>query len=117
MSLAMDAVDTFDLAKQRPPLASFHTEAQKKGVDKESGLPIYEDVDFVTVRQPGGVDSVIFEADQWFKKILPSEVENQRLNPRFFDLYKQMYDRWKGGQEVQTEGTSIKMWPVATPAQ
>jgi hypothetical protein len=55
--------------------------------------------------------------ETWLSRILPSEVEAGRLNPMFVDQYRKMYEFYKKGQDIPVEGTPIKMWPVATPAQ
>lgn len=116
--LSMNMVDTFDLRHQRPSSVKFSTEAKPvNGKVNEFGLPIYENIDYVTVRQVGSKDSTIFKVSTWFDHILPIEVEGGRLNPVFVDQYRKMYDLYKKGQDIPVEGTPIKMWPVATPAQ
>ncbi len=129
MPIAMETIDTFDLSKQRPPHIAFHTNAVQvmqpdphnpgHSMPKldEYGQPMYVDVDYVTIRQPGGTDSVIFEVDTWLNRQVVAEVDAQRLNPTFVRHYKALYEHYKQGKEMPIEGTPIKMWPVATPAQ
>lgn len=128
MPLAMDIVDTFDLKNQRPPQATFSTEAvpvmvpsSEPGISvpklNEFGVPIYKDVDYVTVRQPGGTDSVIFEVEKWLNVHLPNEVQNGRLNPAFPPIYRKQYEAYKAGQEIPVEGTPLRLWSGATKAQ
>jgi hypothetical protein len=129
MSLAMDVVDTFDIEKHKPAVITFKRESvqvfepdpenygsSRPKLTKE-GVPVYKDMDYVTVRQAGGVDSVIFEVDTWMKKIIPAELDGKRMHPSHAEYYKKAYARFLEGQEVQVDGTPIKMWPVATPAQ
>jgi len=129
MPLTMDIVDTLDLTKMKPSVISFHTasvqlfepDPANAGTSRPKqtpdGVPMYKDVDYVTVRQAGGVDSVIFEADHWIKVIIPMEVSGGRMPQPHAEYYKKAYARFKEGQEIPVEGTSIKVWPVATPAQ
>src|SRR5690242_10009673 len=111
MPLALDVVDTFDLTKQKPAHIMFHT--GEKHLPKRSeaeGRYVSIDVDFVTVRQPGGTDSVIYEVQHWFDNILPIELSSGRLNPAHAKYYKDAYQRWKEGQEMPVEGTPIRSW-------
>jgi len=128
MPVGLDIVDTFDLKNQRAPHVAFSTEAvpvmvpsKEPGVSvpklNEFGVPVYKDVEYVTVRQPGGTDSVIFEVDHWFEHHLPMEVENGRMNPAFPPAYRKYYEHYKQGQEIPVEGTPIRTWPVVTKAQ
>ncbi len=129
MSIAMDIVDTMDLDKHSPAVISFYTAPVQKfepdpsqfGVSRPKltadGVPTYQDVNYVTVRQAGGVDSVIFEAERWIKQIVPSEIINKRMSPTHAEYYKKAYARFLEGLEVPVEGTSIKQWPAITPAQ
>ncbi len=129
MSLAMDVVDTFDLTKMQPSHITFSTVAVQAfepvpgevGTSRpkltKDGAPIYANVDYVTVRQPGDVNSVIFEAEHWIKKIIPSDLDGKRMHPAHAEYYKKAYARYKEGQEIPVEGTAIKLWPVATAAQ
>lgn len=128
MPVGLDIVDTFDLKNQRAPHVAFSTEAvpilvpsKEPGVSvpklNEFGVAMYKDVDYVTVRQPGGTDSVIFEVEHWLDSHLPMEVMNGRMNPSFPPAYKKYYEHYKAGQEIPLEGTPIRTWPVATKAQ
>lgn len=128
MPVGVDIVDTFDLKNQRAPNVAFSIEAvpvmvpsKEPGISvpklNNMGVPEYKEVEYVTVRQPGGADSVIFEVEKWFDSHLPMEVANGRMNPAFPPAYKKYYDHWKAGQEIPIEGTAIKLWPVATKAQ
>jgi len=129
MPLAMDIVDTLDLTKMKPAVISFHTasiqvfepDPNNAGTSRpkltKEGVPIYKDVDYVTVRQAGGVDSVIFEAEHWIQTIIPMELNGGRMPGQHAEYYKKAYGRFKEGKELPVEGTPIKLWPVATPAQ
>jgi hypothetical protein len=117
MSLTMDMVDTFDMSKQKPAYVTFETRAvEKKKESERKGYYVAEDQDFAIVRQPGSVDSTIWEVKKWLDQN-KREVENGRLNPAHEQYYRQAYEHFKKGQEIPVEGTPIKTWPVISPAQ
>jgi hypothetical protein len=83
----------------------------------KDGVPIFRDVEYVTVRQPGNVDSIIYELDKWLNSVIPSELQSGRLHPDIAEYYRKAAKRFREGQEIPIEGTPIKTWPVLTPAQ
>jgi hypothetical protein len=117
---------TYNLKGQVPASISFKKEAkaimeltpdgpiQKLSKD---GVPVFRDVELVTVRQPGGVDSIIYELDKWLNSVIPSELNSGRLHPDIAEYYRKAAKRFREGQEIPVEGTPIKTWPVLTPAQ
>lgn len=124
----MDLVDTFDLKGQKPCFVQFEQRAvqvMQPGAPgdlpipklSKDGVPMYVDIDFVTVRQPGGIDSVVYEVEHWFKTIIPMELAANRLNPEIAKAYHKYYESWKQGQEIPVDGTPIKNWSVPSPAQ
>lgn len=128
MPAGYDVTDTFDATHQKPCFISFKTEAvqefqpnQEPGgmpVPKlRDGAPIFKDIDFVTVRQPGGVDSVIYEAEDWLKRIVPMEVHNSRIPSEIASYYQKAYDNFKKGQEAPLTGVPLSEWSGITKAQ
>lgn len=83
---------------------------------EKAGYPIHVEVDYVTVRQIGSNDSVIFEVPTWLAQNR-IDVQQGRLHPQFAAMYEESYKRWQSGQEMPLEGTPIKSWPVLRPAQ
>jgi hypothetical protein len=64
-----------------------------------AGHPVYDDAEFVTITPPGGALVVDKAVD---------DVVRER--------YASRYEAWLKGKEEPTEGTSITLWPGATPA-
>jgi hypothetical protein len=117
---------SWNLKGQVPASISFKKEAKSvmeltpdgpiPKLSKE-GVPIFRDVEYVTVRQPGNVDSIIYELDKWLNSVIPSELNSGRLHPDIAEYYRRQAKRFREGQEIPVEGTPIKTWPVLTPAQ
>ncbi len=83
---------------------------------EQEGRYIAVDVDMVTVRQVGSVDSSIFEVTRWLAQ---NRAESQagRLPREHADYYAKAYEYWKKGQEMPVEGTPIKGWAMIAPSQ
>lgn len=117
MSTALD-IATDLLGKAGKPAYVEFTTVPKELVkrSKEEGRYIAIDVDMVTVRQIGSVDSCVFKVESWLaqNKI---DVQAQRLPREHADFYEKSYRRWKDGQEMPLTGTPIKGWAVISPAQ
>ncbi len=86
------------------------------GLSAKEGRYISVDVDIVTVRQAGDVNSTIHEAEAWLKQ-QAVEQNTGRLPIEHLDYYRRAYDRWKQGQEMPLDGTPIKGWAIIGPAQ
>lgn len=129
MPAGYDVTDTFDAAGQKPCFISFSKEARQlfQPNPVAGGLPVpklskddtpmFEDVDFVTVRQPGGIDSVIYEAKDWLERIVPLELHSKRIPQEVADYYKKAYERFKQGQEAPVAGVPLTEWSGVTKAQ
>lgn len=117
---------TYNLKGQVPASISFKKEARAvmeltpdgpmPKLSKD-GVPVFKDVELVTVRQPGGVDSIIYEVGKWLREVIPAELNSGRLHPDIAEYYRKSAKRFRDGQEIPIEGTPIKNWPVLTPAQ
>ena len=71
----------------------------RKATIKE-GHYVAIDVDYAIITPPGG------------NLVVEREVDDEIMA-----RYREGYDAWKKGQEVPVEGTHLKNWPVASPAQ
>lgn len=76
----------------------------------EQGHYVAKDVDWVIITPPGGTLVVEKESEKWIS-------EKRIQGDPFVDLYQRSYDEWKKGNELPTEGTPIKTWPVLSPGQ
>lgn len=103
--------------KARPPYVTFETKAIKNEANSQkAGHVVYDDVDFAIIMPIGGKDKVEREADSWLAEI--SRKAEEDLYPAEWVVhFKGIYDLWKQGKDIPANGLSVKMWPVATPAE
>jgi hypothetical protein len=95
---------TYNLKGQVPASISFKKEAKSvmeltpdgpiQKLSKD-GVPVFRDVELVTVRQPGGVDSIIYELDKWLNSVIPSELNSGRLHPDIAEYYRKAAKRYR----------------------
>jgi hypothetical protein len=101
----------------RPPYIRFERRAiEKRKTVEEGGMPYYVDVDFALVTPHGSKDVLEKIVDEWFPR-LAEECRQGRFNNAWLTAYKEAYHAWKNDQEPPLNGTSVKMWPVASPAE
>jgi len=67
---------------------------------EQEGRPIYEDRDFVSIRNPGSMDNVVREAREADK-----------------EKYATQWARYVANQEQVQDGTPIEEWPALTASQ
>jgi hypothetical protein len=111
------------LSKNEKPAYVEFSQVAKEVIkfDPETGKRIEghyraKDVDMVTVRQIGSVDSCIFEAEKWLKQ-QAIEAQSGRLPRQHLDYYRKAYQSWKEGRELPVEGTPIRGWAMISPSQ
>lgn len=100
-----------------PPYIQFETRAvpkQKPAV--EGGALYYVDTDYALVTSHGSKDTVEKVAVEWFD-FLKDQVRQGRFPQQWLDAFKASYNAWKNDQELPVQGTPIKNWPVASPAE
>jgi hypothetical protein len=101
----------------RPPYITFERRAvEKRKLIEEGGESFYVDVDFALVTPHGSKDVLEKIVDEWFPR-LTEECRQGRFSPTWLNAYKEAYSAWKNDQEPPLNGTSIKMWPAASPAE
>jgi len=105
------------LMDERPPLVTFETRAiENRSESMKLGHYAFTDVDFVMVMPAGGKDVFEDRAENWLKK-QEQHVRDGRVPREHNEYFKRQYAAFKeGGQEV-IDGTAIKLWTVASPAQ
>ncbi|MFI0489337.1 MAG: hypothetical protein ACH344_08670 [Yersinia sp. (in: enterobacteria)] len=67
----------------------------------EEGIPVYNDVEMITITLPGDRVSTLVE----------------KVTPEHRKRFKKQYDAWKEGSEAPIEGLPLTEWPVITKAQ
>lgn len=101
----------------RPPYIRFETRAiEKRKTAEEGGASTFVDVDFALVTSHGSKDTVEKVVSEWFPR-LAEDVRQGRFNATWLKAYKDNYEAWKNNQEPPINGTSIKLWPVPSPAE
>lgn len=100
-----------------PPYIQFETRAvEKRKTDAEGGASYYVDTDFAMVTSHGSKDTVEKVAVEWFD-FLKEQVRQGRFPQQWLDAFKASYNAWKNDQELPVQGTPIKNWPAASPAE
>lgn len=103
--------------KERPAYVRFETRAiEDKAASVAAGRYIARDVDYVLITPPYSKDVMIFKVTQWFDN-MTRDVQNNRLPEEWAANYRKQYELWKAGQEIPLDGTPIKGWGLASPAQ
>lgn len=101
----------------RPPLVNFETRAEEdRNASIAQGSVVYRDVDYAIITPAGSKDRIEREVKDWFAN-LQDQVRQGRFNEDWFRYYKRSFESWKAEGEIPLEGTSLRNWPVITPAQ
>lgn len=103
-----------EMKEDRPAWVQFEVRAVERR--NEAGEPIKVDVNFALVTPPYSKDCVELIADEWLKQC-DVDVKAGRLPQTWYDQWKAAYKAWKEGQEPPVNGTSLKGWPLLSPAQ
>lgn len=106
-----------DAEKERPAYVRFEKRAvEDRAQTMAQGRYVAKDALFVLITPPGSKDEVPRLVSDWLVQ-LDEQVKQDRISPRLVDLYKQSYERWMKGEEVPLHGTSLKLWPIVSPAE
>lgn len=102
---------------QRPPYVTFERRAvEDRNASIAAGHYVTKDVDFAVITPQGTRDRIERIVEDWFKG-LAEQVRDNRVPQLWLTGYKSWYDQWKAGEELTLNGTPLKTWPVASPAQ
>lgn len=103
--------------QERPPFVIFELRAvEDRQASIKAGHAVYSDVPFALVTPMGSKDQVEFIAEDWLK-MLSDEVRNGRFPRTWLEGFKASFKGWQEGVEVPPNGTAIRNWPPATPAE
>lgn len=108
------------LAQARPPYIEFYVTAvddPKRSV--EVGYRVTKDVEMVRIIQPGSRDNLLKPAQQWLDEIKRKFLEGTHdcFPEEWISAFRKKYELWKEGLEAPPMGTSVKEWPLLSPAQ
>lgn len=106
---------SYEQQKERPAYVTFETRAiEDRQESILAGHYVGKDVDFAIITPPGGNLVVEKVVSEWMPELVKQEAAGRNA---FYSHYKGLYDAWKSGQEEPISGTSLKNWPVLSPAQ
>ena len=105
------------ILQERPPFVSIETRAEEdRAASIEAGFYKSKDYDYALITPAGSKDRVEQRVDEWFTK-LKHQVTQDRFPAAWLAAYESAYKLWKSGQEIPLEGTSVRNWPILSPAQ
>lgn len=100
-----------------PPYVRFETKAVEDRTQQlAQGRYGFKDVDFAHITRPGSRDTVVKEALVWLADV-ERGAQDGRVPVEWPRAFRAGYEAWKKGQELPVQGTPIKGWGGATPAQ
>lgn len=106
-----------EMQKPRPPYVTFERKPEEDRSDFVEGAPMkFKDVDYAYITPIGSKDRIERRVSEWFPQLL-QQIREGRAEQSWYDAYKATYEAWKNDQEPPVNGTSIKAWPVLSPAQ
>lgn len=106
-----------DNQQAKAPWVEFKTIAEEdRQASIDTGSYKAKDVDYAFITPAGSKDCIERPVKEWFES-LKTQVENGRFPLEWFQSYERRYNKWKETGEIPVEGTSVKNWAVASPAQ
>lgn len=101
----------------KAPWVEFRTIAEEdRQASVDSGSYKARDVDYAFITPAGSKDCIEKPVKEWFES-LRLQVDNGRFPGEWLKSYEYRYEQWKATGEIPLEGTSVKNWAVASPAQ
>jgi hypothetical protein len=102
---------------ERMPYVTFERRAiEDRTRSEEAGHYCAKDVDFAIITPAGSRDRIERQVDEWFLKLKDDALQG-RCPEDWPEAFKKRYESYKQNNEVPEDGTSVKVWPVASPAQ
>jgi hypothetical protein len=108
------------IQQARPPFVEFKQIAKEdKPKTLELGRRVTKNVDMAFIMQPGSRDQLEIEANQWLASIKRKMLEAtaDSYPQEWVEQFHKKYDMWKQGLEAPPMGTSVREWPVLSPAE
>lgn len=109
----------------KPPIISF---IKKPVEDREqsikAGFRVCKDVDYIELipHGSGGKQKMEYVFAEWAERIKREVETGDEYNPsrfprEWFDKIMVAHKAWNAGDEIPVDGTLVKLWPVASPAE
>lgn len=108
------------IAQPRPPFVEFKQVAKhdpKASIEK--GYRVTKNLDMALIMQPGSRDQVEIEATAWLASIKRKHLEGtaDAFPQEWVDGFHKKYEMWQKGLEAPLMGTSVREWPILSPAE
>jgi hypothetical protein len=104
------------VAQERPPYVTFEVRPVEDRERSTQAQLAFKDVDFAIITPMGSKDRVERIASEWFVQ-LREQVAQNRFKHEWLTAFQNAYNAWKNDQEPPVDGTALRNWPAATPAQ
>ena len=108
------------IAQARPPFVEFKRVALPDPVNTEKlGRRMTKDVDFAFIMQPGSRDQVERVATDWLAMLKNKQLSGaaDAYPDEWVTAFHKKYEAWKEGHDAPLNGTSVREWPVLSPAE
>lgn len=106
-----------EIAQNRPPYVEFkRVPEEDREASIKAGHIVFKDVPYVELTPAGSKDKLIKRADDWLAQIRAQAAEG-RMPKEWVRDYAGAFEEWEKGNEIPVNGTSIRNWPVASPAE
>jgi hypothetical protein len=109
-----------ELHQARPPFVEFKRVAvHDKLRSEELGRRVTKDLDMAFIMQPGSRDQVERVAVDWLDMIRTKAMNAipGAYPQEWVDAFFKKFKAWQDGQDMPLDGTSVKEWPILSPAQ
>lgn len=98
----------------RPPYIEFYEDqVEDREASLAAGHYVGKPVNMVRVRQAGSKDSVERVAEDWLRNLS----KNPAILPQWEIHFQAMFDQYKRGLEPAVNGTHVRDWTSASPAE
>jgi hypothetical protein len=108
------------IAQARPPFVEFKRIAVRDVKrSEEAGRHVTKDVDMAFIMQPGSKDVVERIATDWLDMLKVKVMNNapDAYPEEWVNAFHNKYKAWQEGLDAPLNGTSVREWPVLSPAQ
>ena len=108
------------IAPARPPYVEFYVAAVDDPIrTHEVGYRVTKDVEMVKIVPMGSKDNLLKRADEWLEQIKRKALDGapDAMPDEWVRDFRKKYELWKEGKEAPLNGTSVKEWPILSPAQ
>src|SRR5277367_2492786 len=100
--------------KPSPPYIEFRREAIEQR--DAAGNPLHVNVNMAYITPPGGKDTMVKIADEWFPNIKRA-VKDGNYPQLWYTEFLAQYEAWKKDEELPINGFPVKNWAAASPAE